>query len=62
MPNMTKHTWLQKEVREAVERKAYAHGVPKSISILIAEYASELITTLYAERSKKLVSAAFRSR
>ncbi|MDG1949379.1 MAG: hypothetical protein P8J32_00980 [bacterium] len=57
---MSKPKWLQQEVQKAVERKAYAHGVPETISVLIAEYASELITTLYAERSKKLVPTTLR--
>lgn len=55
---MNNETWLEKEIRTAIERKAYAHGVPESISVLIAEYSSKLMTELYAKRTEKLVSTS----
>ena len=55
---MNNNTWLEKELQTAIERKAYAYGVPESISVLIAEYSMKLMTELYAERTKKLVSTS----
>lgn len=44
-----------RELKEAVERKAYAYGISQAVSILLAEYVVELIRNLYAKPTKKLV-------
>lgn len=53
---MKSNVSLAREIQKAVHTKAYAYGIPESICTLLSEYVHELLTTLYAERSKKLVS------
>lgn len=49
------------ELRQAVERKAYAYGISAVVSTLLGEYVAELITRSYARHTEKLVSKTLRS-
>lgn len=49
------------ELRQAVERKAYAYGISAVVSMLLGEYVADLITHSYARDTKKLVSKPLRS-
>jgi len=44
-----------RELKEAVERKAYAYGISETVSILLGEYVVELIKTMYAKSTEQLV-------
>jgi hypothetical protein len=44
-----------RELKQAVERKAYAYGISEPVSILLGEYVVELIKNLYAKPTKQLV-------
>lgn len=44
-----------RELRTAIERKAYAYGISEPISILLGEYVVELIKNLYAKPTDQLV-------
>ena len=48
------------ELRQAVERKAYAYGISPIISTLLGEYVAELITHSYVRHTEKLVSKPLR--
>ena len=43
------------ELKDAVERKAYAYGISEAVSILLGEYVVELIKNLYAKPTEQLV-------
>ncbi len=49
-----------RELREAVECKAYAYGISEPVSILLGEYVVELIKNLYAKPTDQLVQKAVR--
>ncbi|MBI4592010.1 hypothetical protein HY733_01005, partial [Candidatus Uhrbacteria bacterium] len=38
-----------RELKEAVERRAYAYGISETVSILLGEYVVDLIKNLYAK-------------
>lgn len=44
-----------RELKEAIERKAYAYGISEAVSILLGEYVVDLIRDLYAKPTKQLV-------
>lgn len=44
-----------RELKEAIERRAYAFGISEAVSILLGEYVVELIKHLYAKPTEKLV-------
>lgn len=44
-----------RELKQAVERKAYAYGISETVSILLGEYVVDLIRDLYAKPTKQLV-------
>lgn len=49
-----------RELKEAVERKAYAYGISQAVSILLGEYVVDLIKNLYAKSTKQLVQEPLR--
>lgn len=49
-----------RELKEAVERKAYAYGISEAVSILLGEYVVDLIKNLYAKSTKQLVQEPYR--
>ena len=55
MHNMTAVTISTKELKKAIEHKAYAFGVSEAVSTLLGEYVVELIRTLYAKPTEQLV-------
>lgn len=44
-----------RELKKAVERKAYAYGISEAVSILLGEYVVDLIKNLYAKPAEQLV-------
>ncbi len=44
-----------RELKTAVERKAYAYGISETVSILLGEYVVELIRNIYAKPTEQLV-------
>ncbi|MBI4592369.1 hypothetical protein HY733_02890 [Candidatus Uhrbacteria bacterium] len=44
-----------RELKEAVERRAYAYGISETVSILLGEYVVDLIKNLYAKSTEQLV-------
>lgn len=44
-----------RELKQAVERKAYAYGISEAVSILLGEYVVDLIKNLYAKPTEQLV-------
>lgn len=49
-----------RELKEAIERKAYAYGISEAVSILLGEYVVDLIKNLYAKPTEQLVQKATR--
>mgnify|MGYP001579188074 FL=1 len=48
-PNMAPVMVSARELKQAVERKAYAYGISEAVSILLGEYVVDLIKHLYAK-------------
>lgn len=49
-----------RELKQAVERKAYAYGISEAVSILLGEYVVDLIKHLYAKPTNQLVPQSLR--
>jgi len=50
-----------REIKSAVERKAYAYGISESVSILLGEYVVELMKHLYGKQiTEQLVQKSLR--
>ncbi len=49
-----------RELKKAVERKAYAYGTSEAVSILLGEYVVDLIKNLYAKPTEQLVPKTLR--
>ena len=49
-----------RELKQAVERKAYAYGISEAVSILLGEYVVELIKNFYAKPTQQLVQKSVR--
>jgi hypothetical protein len=49
-----------RELKEAVERKAYAYGICEAVCLLLGEYVVDLIKTFYENPNKQLVRKPLR--
>lgn len=47
-----------RELKEAIERKAYAYGVSEAVCVLLGEYVLDLIRNLYDKPNNRLVPEA----
>ncbi|NQV90160.1 hypothetical protein HQ487_02015 [Candidatus Uhrbacteria bacterium] len=50
---MTSVAVSAREIKSAIERKAYAYGISEPVSILLGEYVVELMKHLYGKQNTK---------